>query len=125
MTAANKWDQLYELEFMDEDRLHNWHDLARAEQDLSLFVEDWLRRLFDKALEVGDNGAVAYLLEAGVPLAGMPLDPMHSWDTCNRIAYAVDGNNWPLARLFRRNGAAMNVIAGQRVLMATERAALQ
>ena len=123
MSAASKWDQLYELSFMDDDRLHNWHDLARVEQELALFVEDWLRRLFDKALEVGDNGAVAYMLEAGVPLTSMPFDPEHSWDTCNRIAFAVDGNNWPLARMLRRHGAAMNFLAGQRVLMATERAA--
>ena len=125
MAEANKVDYLYELEYMHSDHAHadQWQELLRVEKELAHFVEDRLRVLFEKAFGVGDNGAVAYLLEAGVPLTGMPPDPGHSWDSCQRIAVAVDGNNWVLARLLRRYGAAMNFVATQRVWLATDRAA--
>jgi len=125
MSAANKWDYLYELEYMNADHAHadQWNELILVEQELALFVEDRLRHMFNQAFGVGDNGAVAYLLEAGMPLAGMPTDPGHSWESCQRIAIAVDGNNWALARLLRRHGAAMNALATQRVWLATDRAA--
>lgn len=125
MTAANKWDYLNELEYMNADhaRAGQWKELLLVEEELAFFVEDRLRCMFNKAFGVGDNGAVAYLLEAGMPLAHMPNDPGHSWDSCQLIAIAVDGNNWALARLLRRHGAAMNFVATQRVWLATDRAA--
>lgn len=122
MPTADKWAHLYDnydIDTIDADVATRWSALTTAEEEVGRFEDQWFRPLMLRALFSGDNGAVGYLLEAGVPLSSVPGCGV----TCAWIAYAVDGNNWHLARLVRRHGAAMNSLAGQRILMATERAA--
>lgn len=119
MSTVEKWNHLYDNYEVALEDLGRWRYLTFIEDAVAQFEQKWFRPLLGKALELGDNDAVEYLLEAGVPL----IEPPGSPASCQWIAFAVAGNNWSLARLVRRHGAAMNALATERILAATERAA--
>ena len=134
MTTVEKWEYLYAMKTMEKweylydnydmriktiKDLDRWKDLPFIEDNVAKFEQEWFRPLLSRAQATGDNGAVEYLLEAGVSL----IEPPGSPASCDWIAVAVAGNNWSLARLVRRHGAAMNHLAMEYLTRAFERAA--
>ena len=119
MTTVEKWEYLYDNYDWATRELPCWEDLSSAEAEVAGFELSMFRPLLRRAQATGDNGAIEYVLEAGVPLT----DPPGSPASCEWIAVACAGNNWSLARLVRRHGAAMNTLAMDYLTRAFERAA--